>query len=66
VTSYLFDQGLTIAQQNPSQQISSEVQKVLPQQVEPFGLQNGATLLELAIQHSSVYLISRTVYLLIE
>ena len=43
-----------MAQQKPPQQVSPATQKVLAQQVEPLGIQNGAMLEEVGMQQDSV------------
>lgn len=52
------EERLTAAQQNPPQQDSPAAQNVFPQHVDPFGMQNGARLVELGMQHSSVVCVS--------
>ena len=45
----------TAGQQNPPQQDSPATQNVLPQQVDPIGMQNGAKSEEVGMQHCTVF-----------
>ena len=48
------DRRRTAGQQNPPQQDSPTTQKVSPQHVDPFGMQKGAKLEEVGMQHCTV------------
>ena len=52
------DKRRTAGQQNPPQQDSPATQKVSPQHVDPFGMQKGAKLEEVGMQHCTVRFIS--------